>query len=154
MEKFNNYFKNIFIIALILIPICIFMSFIYALKGRYYLNINNQNKAYIMKMLVEDEDISTDKEIKRIGNMQGLGEWILYVEYSDGSKAEDILRDGDLHDLYMYIKQNGKLGGTNAIIVHYIFILSVGVVTIYTLYKICICINKKTDKLIEKDTEQ
>lgn len=143
--------KKILIIALILIPICIFLNFIYALKGRYYLNVNSQNEAYIINMLRENEDIIINKKIKRIGNMQGLGDWELYIEYSDGSKVEDTLRDGDLHELYMYIKQNGKLGGIKATIVQYTFIVSVGVVILYTLYKICIYINKKTDKIIEED---
>ena len=47
MNKFNNYFKLIFIIALILIPICILISFIYALKGRYYLKVSKENETHI-----------------------------------------------------------------------------------------------------------
>ena len=110
MNRFNKSFKAIFVIAIILIPICTVLSFLYALKGQYYLNVNKQNEDYIVKMLEEDNDISKDKTIRKIGNMQGLGDWVLYLEYTDGSKEEDILDDGDLHELYMYIKQNGKLG--------------------------------------------
>ena len=151
MDRFNKNFKTIFIIAIILIPICIVLSFLYALKGQYYLNINKQNEDYIVKMLEEDNDISKDKKIRKIGNMQGLGDWVLYLEYTDGSKEEDILDDGDLHELYMYIKQNGKLGGTKATIVHYTFIASVGIVILYSIYKICMHINKKTDEIIDKN---
>lgn len=151
MNKFNNYFKLIFIIALILIPICILISFIYALKGRYYLKVSKENETHILKMLEDSKDISTDKKIKEISNMQGLGDWVLYIKYADGSNVEDILDDGDLHDLYMYIKQNGKLGGTKAVVVQYTFILSVGIVILYFLYKICMHINKKKDEIIEKN---
>ncbi len=151
MDRFNKNFKTIFIIAIILIPICIVLSFLYALKGQYYLNINKQNEDYIVKMLEEDNDISKDKKIRKIGNMQGLGDWVLYLEYTDGSKEEDILDDGDLHELYMYIKQNGKLGETKATIVHYTFIASVGIVILYSIYKICMHINKKTDEIIDKN---
>lgn len=151
MNSLNKNFKIAFIIALILIPICIFLSFIYALKGQYYLNVNKQNEDYIVKMLEEDNDISKDKKIRKIGNMQGLGDWELYIEYTDGSKEEDTLDDGDLHELYMYIKQNGKLGGTKKTIVDYTFITSVGIVVLYGIYKIGMHINKKTDEIIEKD---
>ena len=151
MDRFNKNFKTIFIIAIILIPICIVLSFLYALKGQYYLNINKQNEDYIVKMLEEDNDISKDKKIRKIGNIQGLGDWVLYLEDTDGSKEEDILDDGDLHELYMYIKQNGKLGGTKATIVHYTFIASVGIVILYSIYKICMHINKKTDEIIDKN---
>lgn len=41
--------------------------------------------------------------------MQGLGEWILYLDYKDGMKDEILLKDYEAHDLYMYIKQNGNL---------------------------------------------
>ena len=151
MNSLNKNFKIAFIIALILIPICIFLSFIYALKGQYYLNVNKQNEDYIVKMLEEDNDISKDKKIRKIGNMQGLGDWELYIEYTDGSKEEDTLDDGDLHELYMYIKQNGKIGGTKKTIVDYTFITSVGIVVLYGIYKIGMHINKKTDEIIEKD---
>lgn len=153
MNSLNKYFKIAFIIALILIPICIFLSFIYALKGQYYLNVNKQNEDYIVKMLEEDNDISKDKKIRKIGNMQGLGDWELYIEYTDGSKEEDTLDDGDLHELYMYIKQNGKLGGTKKTIVDYTFITSVGIVVLYGIYKIGMHINKKTDEQIKNIKE-
>lgn len=154
MNGLNKNFKIAFIIALILIPICIFLSFIYALKGQYYLKVNRKNEDYIVKMLEEDNDISKDKKIRKIGNMQGLGDWVLYLEYTDGSKEEDILNDGDLHELYMYIKQNGKLGGTKATIVHYTFMASVGIVILYFIYKICIHVNKKTDEIIKNNNKQ
>lgn len=153
MNSLNKNFKIAFIIALILIPICILLSFIYALKGQYYLNVNKQNEDYIVKMLEEDNDISKDKKIRKIGNMQGLGDWELYIEYTDGSKEEDTLDDGDLHELYMYIKQNGKLGGTKKTIVDYTFITSVGIVVLYGIYKIGMHINKKTDEQIKNIKE-
>ena len=105
-------------------------------------------------MLGENQDISTDKKINKIGNMQGLGDWELYIEYADGSKEEDTLDDGDLHELYMYIKQNGKLGGTKKTIVDYTFITSVGIVILYSIYKICMHVNKKTDEIIKNNNKQ
>ncbi len=69
MNSLNKNFKIAFIIALILIPICIFLSFIYALKGQYYLKVNSKNEDYIVKMLEEDNDISKDKKLRKIGNM-------------------------------------------------------------------------------------
>ena len=69
MNSLNKNFKIAFIIALILIPICIFLSFIYALKGQYYLKVTSKNEDYIVKMLGENQDISTDKKINKIGNM-------------------------------------------------------------------------------------
>ena len=154
MNSLNKNFKIAFVIALILIPICIFLSFIYALKGQYYLKVTSKNEDYIVKMLGENQDISTDKKINKIGNMQGLGDWELYIEYADGSKEEDTLDDGDLHELYMYIKQNGKLGGTKKTIVDYTFITSVGIVILYSIYKICKHVNKKTDEIIKNNNKQ
>ena len=154
MNSLNKNFKIAFVIALILIPICIFLSFIYALKGQYYLKVTSKNEDYIVKMLGENQDISTDKKINKIGNMQGLGDWELYIEYADGSKEEDTLDDGDLHELYMHIKQNGKLGGTKKTIVDYTFITSVGIVILYSIYKICMHVNKKTDEIIKNNNKQ
>ena len=154
MNSLNKNFKIAFVIALILIPICIFLSFIYALKGQYYLKVTSKNEDYIVKMLGENQDISTDKKINKIGNMQGLGDWELYIEYADGSKEEDTLDDGDLHELYMHIKQYGTLGGTKKTIVDYTFITSVGIVILYSIYKICMHVNKKTDEIIKNNNKQ
>lgn len=146
----NKLLKVLFIIALILIPICIILTIYYAFLGKTYLKVNSKNEETILKMLEENENIAIKGKIKEIGKMQGLGDWYLYIIYEDGSQEETILDDGDLHELYMYIKHNGKLAGTKGIIVHYIFIISVGIVIIYALYKICMYINKKTDEIIEK----
>ena len=151
MEKFNKYSKKLFIIAIILIPICGVLTFLYYFRGRTYLKVNSKNEDTIIKMIEEDDTIKIKGKIKEIGNMQGLGEWLLFFKYVDGSEEEEIVDDGDLYDLYKYIKQNGSIEGTKGMIVKYTFYTSVGIVIIYGLYKICVYMNKMTDEQIKKE---
>lgn len=151
MKKTNRYFKILFIIAIILIPICFCIYFQYALIGKKYVKVNNQNENEILKMLEESNSIQIKGKIKEIGNMQGLGDWYLYIRYEDGSQEEEIFDDGDSFELYQYIKHNGILAGTKGMIVKYTLYTSVGIVIVYLLYKISMHINKKTDEITKRN---
>ena len=44
------------------------------------------------------EEIKEENKLKRIGYMQGLGEWILYLDYKDGTKDEIVLKELNKND--------------------------------------------------------
>lgn len=64
MKKTNRYFKILFIVAIILIPICFCIYFQYALIGKKYVKVNNQNENEILKMLEESNSIHIKGKIK------------------------------------------------------------------------------------------
>lgn len=133
MEKSNKIFKCIFIIAVILIPICVVIMIYFSFMGRTYLNINKKNEQEIMELL-ENEKIQTSGKLKTIGKKQGLGDWILYLKYYDGNKDEEVLNDGEARELYTYIGENGYCGGIKGKIVNVLLQLSIGIILLYILY--------------------
>ena len=96
-EKVNATFKIVSIIAAIMIPISIVCFVLSFLKPKAYLKVNKDNEEYILKLIseIEKNNIDVDNKIKRIGYMQGLGDWYLYIEYADGSDFETLLGDGN-----------------------------------------------------------
>lgn len=140
MKKIEKYFSTIYILGVFLIPICIVLLIYYTFVGKSYYNINSKNEETILMLLSQVTEIKEENKLKRIGYMQGLGEWILYLDYKDGMKDEIVLKDHEAHDLYMYIKQNGTIAGTKGKIVIYTLILSILVIVVD---KFLLIINKK-----------
>lgn len=140
MKKIEKYFSIIYILGVFLIPICIVLLIYYTFVGKSYYNINSKNEETILMLLSQVTEIKEENKLKRIGYMQGLGEWILYLDYKDGMKDEIVLKDHEAHDLYMYIKQNGTIAGTKGKIVIYTLILSILVIVVD---KFLLIINKK-----------
>lgn len=130
MKQFKDYFTIIHTFALLLIPICIILLIYYSFPGKVYLKVTSKNENAILRMLNQGTEIKVESKIKKIGNMQGLGEWILYLEYENGYKEEKILDDDELHDLYMYINQNGSKGK----IIKYTLIIFIFDIIIYRIY--------------------
>lgn len=149
MNTLNKYFKLIFIIALISLVIFSTLYIHFILIGKVYININDNNKEIVTEML-ESNNISPKNQIKKLGKMQGLGEWHLYFEYIDYNEESIILNDGEARDLYKYIGKNGYLGGTYGLITQYALKICIIIILIYIFYVVCHSINKKTNNIIEK----
>ena len=107
------------------------------------INVSSKNEETISMLLSQVTEIKEENKLKRIGYMQGLGEWILYLDYKDGTKDEIVLKDHEAHDLYMYIKQNGSIAGTKGKVAKYTLILSISVIIID---KVLLIINKNRKK--------
>ena len=105
--------------------------------------IDNVSSGHIYLDGKDITEIKEENKLKRIGYMQGLGEWILYLDYKDGTKDEIVLKDHEAHDLYMYIKQNGSIAGTKGKVAKYTLILSISVIIID---KVLLIINKNRKK--------
>lgn len=150
MKNFNKYFKYVFIVSILLIPICITILIYYAFTGKTYLNVNRKNEQEIIKLL-ENEEIKINGKLKKIGKMQGLGDWYLYLEYYNGSKDEELLDDSEAVELYSYISSNGYCGGNKGKIATYLLKSSFIIIPIYITYMICYKIKMKTDEAIEND---
>ena len=150
MKNFNKYFKYVFIVSIFLISFCITILIYYAFLGKIYLNVNKKNEQEIIKLL-ENEEIKINGKLKKIGKMQGLGDWYLYLEYYNGSKDEELLDDSEAVELYSYISSNGYCGGNKGKIATYLLKSSFIIIPIYITYMICYKIKMKTDEAIEND---
>lgn len=51
MEKINKYINKILIISIILLPVLIAVTFWYALLGKVYVKVNNQNEEQIKEWI-------------------------------------------------------------------------------------------------------
>lgn len=162
IQKVNKCFNIIFIILLI----CLFISipFIIAysfLSGKIYLSVSDKNRNQIITMLeseniLNSSEVMINNDIVRIGKMQGLGDWYLYIKYDNGEEKSVILNDGELRDLYQYIDSNGSFGGTLGILTEIFInlsIISIIFIPIYITFKICYFINRITEKEIQKDKD-
>ena len=81
MQKLNKYFNIFFIISLICIITSIILIITYSfVSEKTYLTVNKKNINTIVEMLEKNEHIVNSSEIKinkdivRIGKMQGLGD--------------------------------------------------------------------------------
>ncbi len=159
IQKVNKYFNIFFVISLI----CIFISSVLivysSLFGKMYLAVNNKNRDTIIKMLEESEEISKSSEIiinddiVRIGKMQGLGDWYLYIKYNNGEEKNIILDDGELGELYEYIGSNGSTLGILTNFLKTTSIIAIIFIPIYITFKICYAINRTTERIIQQDKE-
>lgn len=111
------------VISVVVFIISVILEFGIGLKGEYYLEINDDNRALIFEMC-EMGGISLKGELSQIGCKQCLGDWELYLTYEDGSSGGDILNDLVAWELRAYIRENGSVGGTKGVIVIYLVLVS------------------------------
>ncbi len=144
MSKINRILKKIMIIDVILIPICVVVLLFLSFRGRAYVTVNEKNEEYILHML-SSNGIELEENLKKIGYMQGLGDWYLFFEYTNGEKDQTLLDDSDGRELYTFLKEEGISDGyILAIILKYELLY----LLIYVIYITCYSINKKTNEKI------
>lgn len=112
----------------------------FELKGKIYLNVNEDNIETIRK-LCENDDIEIDDGLSQIGYKMFLGDWELYLKYQNGTSDWALLNDTVGVDLRTYIQENGKMGGIAGTITYKIMNGSAVLVLICVIYfvvsKIC-----------------
>lgn len=146
MNKINKILKKLMIIDVILIPICVVVLLFLSFRGRAYVTVNEKNEEYILHML-SSNGIELEGSLKKIGYMQGLGDWYLFFEYTNGEKDQTLLDDGDGRELYAFLKEEGISDGyILAVILKYELLY----LLIYVIYITCYSINKKIN-IKEKD---
>lgn len=155
IKKINKYFNIFFIISLISIftSIVLVVAYSFFSAGRVYVTVNDKNRESILKMLKKFEsEVIINNDIVRIGKMQGLGDWYLYIKYDNGEEKAILLDDGNFRDLYKYIGSNGSYGGILGILTETsikISIISIFFMPIYITFKICYVINRTTERQIQ-----
>lgn len=135
--------KKITIVLIIASIIFLISGIIYLrfeLKGKIYLNVNEDNIETIRK-LCENDDIEIDDGLSQIGYKMCLGDWELYLKYQNGTSDWALLNDSVGVDLRTYIRENGKMGGIAGTITYKIMNGSAVLVMICVIYfvvsKIC-----------------
>ena len=135
--------KKITIVLIIASVIFLISGIIYLrfeLKGKIYLNVNEDNIETIRE-LCESDDIEIDDGLSQIGYKMCLGDWELYLEYQNGTSDWALLNDSIGVDLRTYIRGNGKMGGIAGTITYKIMNGSAVLVMICVIYfvvsKIC-----------------
>ena len=135
--------KKISIVLIIASVIFLISSIIYLrfeLKGKIYLNVNEDNIETIRE-LCEINDIEIDDGLSQIGYKMCLGDWELYLKYQNGTSDWALLNDTVGVDLRTYIQENGKMGGIAGTITYKIMNGSAVLVLICVIYfvvtKIC-----------------
>ena len=115
-----------------------------------YLNITENNKEYVYELL-EDLNMSTNDNIKRVGYKQGLGDWYLYIDYEHITDSETIIGDDEGQELYDYIKENNVSDIDDYFLV-FVFIMMI-LFIVYDIFYIIIRIIQKSTNFIDKVTE-
>ena len=135
--------KKITIVLIIASVIFLISGIIYLrleLKGKIYLNVNEDNIETIRE-LCEIDDIEIDDGLSQIGYKMCLGDWELYLKYQNGTSDWALLNDTVGLDLRTYIRENGKMGGIAGTITYKIMNGSAVLVMICVIYfvvsKIC-----------------
>lgn len=135
--------KKITIVLIIASVIFLISGIIYLrfeLKGKIYLNVNEDNIETI-RALCEIDDIEIDDGLSQIGYKMFLGDWELYLKYQNGTSDWALLNDTVGVDLRTYIQENGKMGGIAGTITYKIMNGSAVLVMICVIYfvvsKIC-----------------
>lgn len=135
--------KKITIVLIIASVIFLISGIIYLrfeLKGKIYLNVNEDNIETIRE-LCEIDDIEIDDGLSQIGYKMCLGDWELYLKYQNGTSDWALLNDSIGVDLRTYIRENGKMGGIAGTITYKIMNGSAVLVMICVIYfvvsKIC-----------------
>ncbi|MBR2289224.1 MAG: hypothetical protein IJ867_01030 [Clostridia bacterium] len=153
--KFDNFFKIVCVICLLMIPVCIGLLIYYSFTSKVYLKINRHNYSEIIEMIRANENIQVKGDITEIGYRQGLGDWILSIRYDEDVETI-ILNDDDARDLKRYISKNGFIAGMKGRTVFYTLKASVIIVILFVIYKFfyLYCrllryIGKKTDEIIK-----
>ena len=135
--------KKITIVLIIASVIFLISGIIYLrleLKGKIYLNVNEDNIETIRE-LCEIDDIEIDDGLSQIGYKKCLGDWKLYLKYQNGTSDWALLNDSIGVDLRTYIRENGKMGEIAGTITYKIMNGSAVLVMICVIYfvvsKIC-----------------
>ena len=100
--------KKITIVLIIASVIFLISGIIYLrfeLKGKIYLNVNEDNIETIRE-LCEIDDIEIDDGLSQIGYKMCLGDWELYLKYQNGTSDWALLNDSIGVDLRTYSKRH------------------------------------------------
>lgn len=127
---------KIFIVTII-VTVCLIsipFNLINLIKDKYYINID-ENEAKLVNSLINDNNL-TEKPIKKLGYMGGLGDWYLFIEYKDGEKIETLYNDVDNLELKRYIIDNGYSVGEIAKIELILAIMIIILCCIYEVIKL------------------
>lgn len=135
MKKLSNALKVIFAISVILLLISSISYFLYGVKGKVFLNVDDDNEAIIYE-LCSTSDIVLVDDLKQIGCKQCLGDWELYLKYENGNSDWSLLNDTVGGELRSYIKENGQIGGTSGQIAYCSMVASMIVSFSLALYVI------------------
>lgn len=149
--KIKETLKEIFIIELVLLNIvsiaCIPKNLLIALQSPKAINVNSLNYDIISQKILEEYDVKNYKlkgSIQRVEYRQLLGEWSLYIYYTDSTEATIMFRDTEGRSIREYIDENGYDKGKIA------FIILIGT-AILILFTIGYAINEhRKEKLLEK----
>lgn len=127
---------KIFIVTII-VTVCLIsipFNLINLLKDKVYINID-ENEAKLVNSLINNNNL-TEKPIKKLGYMGGLGDWYLFIEYKDGEKIETLYNDVDNLELKRYIIDNGYSVGEIAKIELILAIMIIILCCIYEVIKL------------------
>ena len=132
MEK-RKKITIVLIIASVIFLISGIIYLLFELKGKIYLNVNEDNIETIRE-LCEIDDIEIDDGLSQIGYKMCLGDWELYLKYQNGTTDWALLNDTVGVDLRTYILENGKMGGIAGTITYKIMNGSAVLVMICVIY--------------------
>lgn len=105
----------------------------FELKGKIYLNVNEDNIETIRE-LCEIDDIKIDDGLSQIGCKMCLGDWELYLKYQNGTSDRALINNTVGVDLLTYIQENGKMCGSAGAITYNIMCGSAVLVLICVIY--------------------
>lgn len=149
--KIKETLKEIFILILVLLNIIsiayIPSNLLTALQSPKAIKVNSLNRGIISQKILEEYDVENYKlkgSIERVEYRQLLGEWLLYIYYTDSTEETIGFRDSEGRSIRDYIDENGYDKGKFAFI---ILVASV----ILILFSIGYAINEhRKEKLPEK----
>ena len=143
--------RSLFIISFCFVPILFVIWIGMSINANVeYLNITENNKEYVYELL-EDLNMSTNDNIKRVGYKQGLGDWYLYIDYEHITDSETIIGDDEGQELYDYIKENNVSDIDDYFLV-FVFIMMI-LFIIYDVFYIIVRIIQKSINVIDRLTE-
>ena len=135
---------TILVLSIFTIPNDIIMI----LRNNYYLKINSTNESMTSKMLSLNDK---DQHLSKIQYAQGLGDYSLYLYYTNGT--EKILRFNEgPSDIKNYIIEHGYSESTLGKICLVTSLLSILICILYLLIYYSILINKDINNIIKHDT--
>lgn len=148
----SNGARNLFWISMILIPM-LFVIWIGLVidSGKVYIEITDINKQEVYELL-ENLNISTDDNIKRVGYRQGLGDWYLYIDYEHINDSQELLGDDYGQELYEYIKDNKEKSIDDYFLVFVFIIMNLFI--IYVVLYLIVRLIQKSASFIDKITEE
>lgn len=147
-KKIKETLKEIFIMILVFFNIIsiayIPSNLIMAVQSKKGIKINSSNREMMSEKILEEYYVKNYRlkgTIEKIEYMQQIGDWALYIYYTDAT--EEILRfnDGDGYSIRTYIEQNGYDKGKIAF-------RSLGITILLISFAICYAIKEyRKDKV-------